>query len=311
MAADRAGQPGHPGCLHHPQAQPLQRTRIVTSPRQPGGDAPPGGQFPLLVESPLGEGVQRDTGVREMVLDAGQERGDLFFRQVGQHPVGHEEVRSRALRDDGQPFLAGHRRGHHPAAAGVGEELPPQLDGVGQVQVDPVHPAVVHPLEAAVQPGADLHYRARRVPGQEVADPGVHQRGPQHGHRPARAPAVLGIDLHRARDLHRFRVPQQGMAPLGRPGPGQQRDEQRLLHRPQPGLLPVRHARYYTASGVWPWRGCRALPLQPCFAVGQVTVTWVLAEDCFEGGDDLSRVCPGAAVAARHEDHAEVTCPAG
>jgi hypothetical protein len=74
-----------------------------------------------------------------MVLDAGQERGDLFVGQIGQHPVGHEEVRSRALRDDGQPVLAGHRRGHHPAAAGVGEELPAQLDGVGQVQVDPVH----------------------------------------------------------------------------------------------------------------------------------------------------------------------------
>ena len=50
---------------------------------------------------------------------------------------------------------------------------------------------------------------------------------------------------------------------------------------------------------------------QPCFAVGQVALTWIVAEDCFEGGNDLSRVCPGAAVAARHEDHAEVTCSAG
>jgi hypothetical protein len=56
--------------------------------------------------------------------------------------------------------------------------------------------------------------------------------------------------------------------------------------------------------------GIRA-SLEPCFTVRQVAITWVLAEDCFEGGDDLSHVCPGAAVAARHEDHAEVTCPAG
>ena len=73
MAADRARQPGQPGGFHHPQAQPLQRTRIVAGPREPRGDAPPGAQFSLLVEGPLGEGVQRDAGVREMILDAGQQ----------------------------------------------------------------------------------------------------------------------------------------------------------------------------------------------------------------------------------------------
>ena len=161
----RPGQPGHPGGLHHPQSQPLQRTRVIAGPCPPRGDAPPGGQFSLLVEGPLGKGVQRDAGVREMVLDAGQERADLFFRQVGQHPVGHEEVRPRALRDDGQPFLAGHRRGHHPAAVRSRRRTSAAARCVRQVQVDPVHLAVVHPLEAAVQPGADLHHRACRVAG--------------------------------------------------------------------------------------------------------------------------------------------------
>jgi hypothetical protein len=50
--------------------------------------------------------------------------------------------------------------------------------------------------------------------------------------------------------------------------------------------------------------------LQPAFAVRQILIARVFSELCFKGGDDSSGVCFGTAVAAWHEDHAEVSLAA-
>ena len=43
------------------------------------------------------------------------------------------------------------------AGALAADELPAQLDHFGQVEVVPIDPAVVHTLEARVEPTADVH----------------------------------------------------------------------------------------------------------------------------------------------------------
>ena len=51
--------------------------------------------------------------------------------------------------------------------------------------------------------------------------------------------------------------------------------------------------------------------LEPCLAIGEVFLSWAPVEDLFESGDDPAGIGLGAAVAAGHEDHAEVASPAG
>src|SRR5258705_10298857 len=55
----------------------------------------------------------------------------------------------------------------------------------------------------------------------------------------------------------------------------------------------------------------RATCLEPCLAVNQVFFAWIPGEDCSERSDDPPCVGPGAAVASRYVDHAEVASPAG
>ena len=195
----------------------------------------------------LAVGVQRDEGAGEPRHDPGQRFGDLVFRQVGQHALGGEEVRSRAGGHYRRPRLVQDRRRDHPAAVGVGEEPAAELDRVGQVQVDPVHRAIVHPLETGVEAGADLHDRPGRMPGQERPHPGVEDRGAQDGDRPAGAPAVPGsVVVDRGRQLHGLRVAQHGPLPAGGPRPRGQGDEERLLDGAELGLVSVSHPVHET-----------------------------------------------------------------
>jgi hypothetical protein len=91
-----------------------------------------------------------------------------------------------------------------------------QLDHVRQVQVEPAHPAVVEPLEARVQPGADLDYGAVGVPLQEVPDPHVEQGAAQHAARhPARLRDPLEVPVDRIHDLDRLGVHEERPPPAG------------------------------------------------------------------------------------------------
>ncbi len=49
-----------------------------------------------------------------------------------------------------------YRAGEHPAAVAIAEKPAPQRNGVGKVEVEPVHLAVVEPIESGVQPGAQF-----------------------------------------------------------------------------------------------------------------------------------------------------------
>jgi hypothetical protein len=95
-----------------------------------------------------------------------------------------------------------------------------------KIQVEPVHLAVVDPLEPGVQAGAELHHRRRGMRGQELADPEVDDRGPQDGDEPARSPAVLGrVVVDRPEQFRGLGVAQHRVFALRLPGPGGERDE--------------------------------------------------------------------------------------
>ncbi len=108
----------------------------------------------------------------------------------------------------------------------------------GQIQVDPVDRAVVDPLEPGVQAGAELYDGPTGMLGQEVPDPDVEDRGADDPDQSPRSPAVLArIERDRVHYLRGLRVAQDGPLLARFPRPPGERDEERLLNRPEPYLL--------------------------------------------------------------------------
>src|ERR1700677_1364213 len=89
-------------------------------------------------------------------------------------------MRARSSVDGVEPVGVEHRSGDHGLPVGLGEESLPQLDGVGQIEVEPADLAVVDPLEAGVETGADLDDGTGGMSADEPAYPGVKHRGTQH-----------------------------------------------------------------------------------------------------------------------------------
>jgi len=203
----------------------------------------------LLLEHPLAIGVEGERCARERPGDAGDHLRGLL--QVGEHALGGEEVRPRAVPDGRHPVLVQHRGRQHPAAAGIGEEPAPQLDRVRQVQIEPVSLAGNDPLEPGVQPSPDLYHGAARVGGEEIADPAIEDHRAQDGDPAAPAPAVfLRVEVNRRQDLRCPGIPEHRPFLAGLPGARRQRDEQGLLDRPELRLDAVCHPRHYTPAAL-------------------------------------------------------------
>src|SRR6185369_13248418 len=95
-----------------------------------------------------------------------------------------------------------------------GKEAPPQFDHVRKLEVVPVNPAIVEPLEARVQSGADLHHGALRMPPQKVPHPYVEHGAPQATTRhPPPLSELAEIPIDRIYHLDRLGVFQNWLLP--------------------------------------------------------------------------------------------------
>ena len=130
----------------------------------------------------------------------------------------------------------------------IAQELPPQLDDIRKIEVEPMETAIVEFLEARAESGADLDYRSRGMLMQELRNPfiehGCSQCTGDHP-RPLIEPLEVPVDV-----FHDIRGPaifQNGVLPTAFDRSQKQRNQHRLLGWAEPDGLFQRHEVFRSA----------------------------------------------------------------
>ena len=106
------------------------------------------------------------------------------------------------------------------------------------------------PLIPGIKPGPELHDGPAGWPVRKSLTQQIENHGAQDSDRqpPQSRPYFLRVEVDGCHDLGRLRVAQHRPPPARLPGPGRQRDEQRLLDRPELRPHSVCHASHYTPA---------------------------------------------------------------
>jgi hypothetical protein len=154
--------------------------------------------------------------------------------EEGQDGFGDEQPRPRRSGNALEPCLVEDRGADHCSPQTIDEEVAAKVDGVRQVEVDPVESAVVDAFEAGVEAGADLHNGSVGHPVEEAFDPMIEDEGAQVGAGQASdltEPAEVVVE--RLHHLDGAPVAKHAVGLVGFDRPRVQRDQQGLLDDPE------------------------------------------------------------------------------